>query len=65
MEHNGYDLLAYLPHLWEEIDEKTPKIRVDYYETLCDMYKNTNEGNTGKKIWADIMGRYHGGIFCG
>lgn len=40
MEHNGYDLLTYLPHLWEEIDKKTPKIRVDYYETMCDMYKS-------------------------
>lgn len=39
-EHNGYDLLEYLPHLWEEINEKTPKIRMDYYETLCGMYRS-------------------------
>ncbi len=36
---NGYDIQKKLPHLWEVIDEETPRIRIDYYETLCDMYK--------------------------
>lgn len=36
---NGYDILALLPYLWEEIDQSKKQIRIDFYETLCDMYK--------------------------
>lgn len=39
LQRNGYDITENLPHLWDMIDEDTAKIRIDYYETLCDMYK--------------------------
>ena len=39
LSKNGYDIVEKLPHLWEVIDESSAKIRIDYYETLCDMYK--------------------------
>lgn len=39
LQRNGYDITENLPHLWDMIDENTAKIRIDYYETLCDMYK--------------------------
>lgn len=38
-KRNGYDIMDKLPHLWEVIDESSAGIRIDYYETLCDMYK--------------------------
>ena len=38
-QKNGYDIVEKLPHLWEVLGEDTAKIRIDYYETLCDMYK--------------------------
>ena len=39
LQKNGYDIVEKLPHLWEVLSEDTAKIRIDYYETLCDMYK--------------------------
>lgn len=39
LQRNGYDITEKLPHLWDVIDESTAGIRIDYYETLCDMYK--------------------------
>lgn len=39
LKRNGYDITEKLPHLWDVIDESSAGIRVDYYETLCDMYK--------------------------
>lgn len=39
LNRNGYDITEKLPHLWEVIDESSAGIRIDYYETLCDMYK--------------------------
>ena len=39
LKRNGYDITKKLPHLWDVIDESSAGIRVDYYETLCDMYK--------------------------
>ena len=38
-KRNGYDIQEKLPHLWDAIDESSAGIRIDYYETLCDMYK--------------------------
>ena len=39
LKRNGYDIWEKLPHLWDVIDESSSQIRIDYYETLCDMYK--------------------------
>lgn len=39
LRRNGYDIMEKLPHLWDVIDESSGGVRIDYYETLCDMYK--------------------------
>ncbi len=39
LNRNGYEIWDKLPHLWDVIDESSAQIRIDYYETLCDMYK--------------------------
>lgn len=39
LKKNGYDIWEKLPYLWDTIDEECAEIRIDYYETLCDMYK--------------------------
>lgn len=38
-EKNGYDMEQCMIHLWDDVDETTADIRVDFYETLCSMYK--------------------------
>lgn len=36
-KRKGYDIKAHLPHLFEKIDDTTPKIRLDYHDVMMDL----------------------------
>lgn len=38
---NGYDLRPLLPHLYDDINEDTPRIRFDYWRTLTAVYEKS------------------------
>ncbi len=39
LERNGYSILENLPYIWINNQAYSRKIRYDFYETLCEMYK--------------------------
>lgn len=57
-KRNGYDVLPMLPALWDDLGNATPKIRLDYAETLTQLA----EERYFKPIfdWHDLRGLIYG-----
>ena len=36
---NGYAIIEYLPYLWSDMEGISTKVKRDFYETACEMYK--------------------------